>query len=79
MVVMVVAPVIVGQILVTVVQPAHVDARHIVQVGMRRMVVVVQVPVVRGRETIHRPGLFNATNKQHLNHNNNNNYDFFVV
>lgn len=55
MVIVVVAAVVVRQVLVTVVQPAHVEARHVVQVGMRRVVIVVQVSV--HRKTVHRPGL----------------------
>lgn len=55
----VVPPVVVGQVLVAVVQPAHVDAGQVVQVRVRRMVVVVHVPVVH-REPVHRSGLENA-------------------
>lgn len=53
MVVMVVSAVIVRKVLVTVVQPAHIDARHVVQIGMRCMVVVVWVSMVDRRETVH--------------------------
>lgn len=62
-VVMVVPAVIVRQVLVAVVQPAHVDAGHVVQVRVRRVVVVVQLGVPVRRETIHRPGL-GETQKQ---------------
>lgn len=59
MIIVIVPAIIVGQIFVTVVQPTHVDAGHIVQVRMRRVVVVVQLHVAVHRETIHRPGLEN--------------------